>query len=540
MKKPNSIRTKTLFYFLLITQLLSVQAQEFNWATPVTGDDIEFGVKIIKDNLENTYIIGYTLGSTFEYEGITYQTNGAGDAFFAKLDANKQLLWMKSIGGDDPVYYDEAQDMHIDPFGDIYLSIRGVGNDFKYDGQILSGVNSPGRNGGEAVLIKVNSNGDYIWHDSGTVFSLFYGMTTDANGNLYITGNFVSTITLGGSITLTNPSTGTTRDFLLAKYQPDGTIIWAKRAGGLPHNTFAYGYDLEINPETNELVVLGRGEGDVYFDGVPMPTNGVTDYAALLISYNLDGTQNWIKLVLVEQNYGYSNCSSLAISATGIMGICGTTYTPNPNGLVGFYSSDGSVITEHTYPSFNDLRLHSITFNEYDRAYISGWCYEGGVLGKEPGTATINNTTGFIVKMDINQQVKWVSEFEGSSFRDNVYYNNNELLYASRIDNEFIYNSGQNVIVNNSGDGLFGEMIDSSLSIENYLAEDVIVYPNPTSGVLVIKSNSLLQVEIYTINGVLIRTTTKNEIDLSQNSRGMYLLKIITTKGVAIKKIVRN
>lgn len=538
MNKLYSIRTKTLFYLCLIIEVLSVQAQEFNWATPVTGDGYEFGVKIIKDALENTYILGYATDPTFEYEGITYTTNGDGDAFFAKLDPNKQLIWMKSVGGDDPIYYDEAQDIHIDPFGDIYLSIRASGNNFTYDGQILSGINSPGQNSGEAVLIKVNSDGDYIWHDSGTVSSSFRGITTDLEGNVYITGYFRRNITLGGAITLTNPSNGTTTDLLLAKYQSDGTIIWAKRAGGLPHNTFAYGYDLEINPQSNELIVLGKGEGEVFFDGVPMPINGVNDRAALLISYNLNGTQNWIQLVLVGENYGNSDCASLAISASGIMGVCGATIGNHAVGLAGFYNSDGSVISENTYPSFNDLKLYSITFNEYDEAYISGWCNEGGILGIDPGTVTINNTTGFIVKLDIFQQVKWVSEFESSIFKNYVCYNNGVLFYAGRFDSEFIYNYGQNVIINNAGDALFGEMIDSALSVEEYLAEEITVYPNPTSGFLIIKANALQQTEIYNTNGVLIKSTNKNEIDLGQNSKGIYFLRIITNEGIYLKKIL--
>jgi hypothetical protein len=519
-------------------QVLNVQAQEFNWATAVSGYDYEFGVKTIKDAQGNTYIFGYTTSNPFEYNGVTYDTNGDGDVFFAKFDTDKELVWMKSIGGDDPIYYDEALDIHIDPLGDIYLSIRSSGNNFTYDGQILSGINSPGQYSGEAVLLKVNSNGDYIWHDSGTVSSSFQAITTDANGNLYITGYFNSTITLGGTVTLTNPSTGTTKDLLVAKYEPDGTIVWAKHAGGMPHNTFAYGWDIEINPQSNELIVLGSGDGDVYFDGVPMPVNSNSDQAALLISYNLDGTQNWVKRVLDEQNYGYSNCGSLAISSSGIMGVGGHTISNPPEGLVGFYNNDSSVISEHTYPTTAELRIHSITFNEYDKAYLSGWCYQGAVLGMSPGTVALTTTTAFIVKMDIFQQVKWIMEFESSPFDNRVDYANGELLYASRFDNDFIYNSGQSVIVNNSGDALFGEVVDNSLGTEEYLAEDITLYPNPTSGFLLIKTDTLQQVEIYNISGILIETTNKKEIDLSQHSKGIYLLKIITNKGVTVKKIV--
>lgn len=516
-----------------------MQSQEFDWATHVTGDNFEYGVKAIKDATGNTYVIGYTTGSPFEYEGISYPTNGnGGDAFFAKLDINKELVWMKSIGGNDPNYHDEALDIHMDPFEDVYLTFKSCSDDFTYDGQILSDIDSPGQFSGEGVLLKVNSNGEYIWHDSGTTSSSFHGITTDANGNLYLTGYFRSTITLGGAITLTNPSTGTTKDLLVAKYQPDGTIIWAKNAGGMPHNSFAYGYDIEINPQTNELIVLGKGNGEIFFDGVPMPLNGSINKGTILISYNLDGTQNWVQRVLDEEYPGYSRCISLAISSSGILGVCGRSPNTYSIGLVGFYNSDGSIVSEHTYPTTDLLRVYSITFNEFNEAYLSGFCKSDAILGISPGTVSLTSTTGFIVKMDIHQQVQWVMEFESSSFRNQVNYDQGELLYAGRFDHKFFYNDGQDIIVNNTGDALFGEVVDNALSVETFLAEEITVYPNPTSGLLVIKANTLQQVEIYSISGILLETTLNKEVDLSQYSKGIYFLKIITSKGIYQKKII--
>src|SRR5690606_28011480 len=253
-KQYSNLRTTILLYLSLIVQILTVQSQEFNWATSVSGYDYEYGVKNIKDASGNTVLIGHTTGSSFEYEGVTYNTNGEGDAFFGKLNANKQLVYMKSIGGDDPIYFDQALDIHMDPFEDIYLTFRSCRNNFTYDGQILSGINSPGQYSGEGVLLKVNSNGDYLWHDSGSISSSFEALTTDADGNLYLTGSFRTAITLGGTIMLRNYSSGTTRDLFIAKYQSDGTILWAKHAGGMPHNTFAFGYDIEVNPQSNEVI----------------------------------------------------------------------------------------------------------------------------------------------------------------------------------------------------------------------------------------------------------------------------------------------
>lgn len=540
------MKIRIILSFILILQVLHANSQEFNWATSVRGDNYEYGIKAVKDSFGNTYFIGHSTGNPFEYEGTNYYTNGDGDAFFAKLDINKELIWMKSIGGDDSIYHDQAIDIHIDPFGDIYLSFESKGNNFTYNGQILSGINSPGQGGGEAVLLKVNSNGDYIWHDSGTSGSTFTGLTTDAIGNLYITGSFWSTITLGGAITLTNPSSGTTTDLLLAKYQPDGTILWAKNAGGMPHNTFAYGVDMEFNPHTNDIIVLSKADGEVYFDGVLMPVNSNSNEGSVLISIDTDGTLNWMQKVLDLDSYGYYHPVSLDISDSGILGVCGGNYS---SGLVGFYNSDGSIISEQNYPSNDTLRIYSIAFNEYNNAYLSGWCSMDAVLGISPGTVALTNTTGFIVKMNVNQQVYWVAEFtsSGYNFTNYVSYDKGKILYAGRIDDTFIYNSGQNTIINNKGDAIFSETEDISLSVETYLEEVVSIYPNPsTKTVYVTFENTVDNVELLLINvqGQIVSKKTFNNLSHIvlelPDTLGIYFLNIKTKEGQTTVKLVKK
>lgn len=537
---------RVLLSFILIVQVLYANSQEFNWAISVSGDNYELGIKAVKDSFENTYFIGYSTGSPIEYEGITYATNGAGDAFFAKLDTNKELIWMKTIGGDDSIYHDQAIDIHIDPFGDIYLSFISKGNNFTYNGQILSGINSPGQGGGEAVLLKVNSNGDYIWYDSGTSGSKFTGLTTDATGNLYITGSFDSTITLGGAITLTNPSSGTTADLLLAKYQPDGTILWAKNAGGMPHNTFAFGVDMEINRQTNDIIVLSKAKGEVYFDGVLMPVNSNSNEGSVLVSLDTDGTLNWMQKVLDLDSYGYYSPVSLDISNSGIVGVCGMKYY---TGLVGFYNSDGSIISEQNYPSNDTLRIYSIAFNEYNNAYLSGWCSMDAVLGISPDTVTLTNTTGFIVKMNVYQQVHWVAEFTSSGFNflNHVYYDNGKILYAGRIDDTFIYNSGQNTIINNAGDAIFAETEDISLTVETYLEEFVSIYPNPTTKTVYVSfENTVDNVELLLINvqGQIISKKVFNKLLHTvlelPDALGIYFLNIKTKEGQTTVKLIKK
>ena len=531
---------RILFCIILLIKFLSVQSQNFNWAASVTSGGTEYGIKSVKDASGNTYLIGTTSLSNFKYQGIIYSTNGFGDTFFAKLDPNKSLIWMKSIGTSDSSS-DEAEDIHIDSFGDIYISITSDGHNFTYNGQILSGISAVGFNyTGEAVLLKVNSNGDYIWHDSGEVDSKFYGITSDSEGNVYVTGTFCSSITLGGSITLTNPSTYYTDNLLIAKYQPNGTIVWAKYAGGLINNIFAVGIDVNVNPQTEEVIVLCKASDGVSFDGIPMPPSTLfgSNDGFVLISYNSNGTQNWIKRILDGQLNTFSVCRSMDISNTGIIGICGFALY---SGLVGFYTSDGTVITEHNHPTIDGLRFNSIAFNEFNDAYIAGWC-EDGILGMSPGTVSITNVTGFIVKMDIYQQVKWLKKFYSSYFKNQIHYSNGKLSYASRIDSFFYYNSGQTVIYNYGGDALFGEVTDNEipLGVTAFNPNNINVYPNPTKGLINIDADDFEQIDIYNFNGVLVLSSKLKQINFIGHPSGIYLLKIRTKTGSINKKMIVN
>lgn len=517
------MRIKILLGLSLLLHAFSVQSQAFHWTTAVTGAGYEYGIKAINDTAGNTYIIGYSVGinsgtsDSFLYNGVTYPTNGRGDAFFAKLDTNKQLVWMKTIGGDDTIYFDEAFDVHPDSFGDIYLTFKTKGFNITYNGQLLSGIGSIGQYGGEGVLLKVNTNGDYLWHDSGTVGSSFEKITTDAAGNVYLVGTFRDTITLGGAITLTNPSTFTTMDMVLAKYQSNGNLLWAKNAGGAPQNSFVYGIDLKINPQTNQLIVLARGEGYVYFDGVLMPFNGPVDKGILLVSYSLDGTLNWIKRILDEGNYGYHYATSLDISATGIIGVTGHTPGTPSNGLVGFYTNDGTIISEHTYPSTDyGVAITSIAFNEFNDAYIAGQSNGATVFGASPGTVSLSGNKGFVAKLDVLHQMKWVADFEAGTWNGQIQYNQGKILFGSRIDYNFIYNSGQNTIVTDNGDAVYGEMKDYQLpanrcDIMGTVFQDV-------------EGNCTLNATDIVQNAVIVKATDTNGLShfSISNSAGRY------------------
>ena len=84
-----------------------------------------------------------------------------------------------------------------------------------------------------------------------------------------------------------------------------------------------------------------------------------------------------------------------------------------------------------------------------------------------------------------------------------------------------------------------------SLSIvDESLDTQIVMYPNPVNNKLFIKSKSedLIKVEIYSVFGNLVKSTTKNlnEINVEDLSSGLYLIKIFTLEASVSKKLIKN
>ncbi|NNF02729.1 MAG: T9SS type A sorting domain-containing protein [Bacteroidia bacterium] len=435
-------------------------AQEPIWATTVSGPSYEYGIDVDMDSDGNIFMIGYGTGPVMSVNNVNYNSNGDGDAFIGKLSPSRQLLWFTQLGGSDNTYSDGAEDIHVDSDDNVIVLVRSAGNNFDYNGMILSGINSPGQYSGEGVIIKIDNNGNYMWHDHGTVSSSFQNVTTDTFGNVYLTGWFSGSITLGDSTTLTNTTNGTTRDMFIAKYSPDGNLLWAKHAGGTVHNAFAYGHNIAIDPVTNKVVVMGRFSKAITFETGILSTT--VSYATFVVVYDEYGTELWRKMIFTSP-YGYSYCQGLDISPNGVIGVAGfNSLGSSPDGLVGFYDLNGNILSEQIYTS-PYCRLSNLEFNQSNECFITGR-FQGSVnLGSAPDTVITLTApySGFILKLNDSRVPLWTKMLP-ASFENKVTCKDNKVLYAGRIDQKFIYNYNADTIFPSSGDAVFAEIADLS------------------------------------------------------------------------------
>lgn len=66
----------------------------------------------------------------------------------------------------------------------------------------------------------------------------------------------------------------------------------------------------------------------------------------------------------------------------------------------------------------------------------------------------------------------------------------------------------------------------------------VVVYPNPTSGLISISAEGIKAVTVINALGQKVLETTDSSIDLSQFGSGLYMLRIETTETLAIKRVL--
>ncbi len=198
------------------------------WAKSIGGNDNEDVRGIETDSYGNIFVIGEYNSSSVNFGTTTLNNNGDYDLFIVNFNSIGNVLWAKSFGG---VKDEKSIDISIDSEGNIYTTGFYLSQHFQIGSFQLNNV-SIGANG-DIWIAKYNNSGDILWAKSegGTLFDKGIGITTDADGNAYLTGYFISDTLIFGSDTLFNAGSST-RDFYITKYNNIGNPNWAYSAGG--------------------------------------------------------------------------------------------------------------------------------------------------------------------------------------------------------------------------------------------------------------------------------------------------------------------
>jgi hypothetical protein len=282
------------------------------------GSSPERGYGVRFDLLGNIVTCG-SFFSTTTWEGggkpdTTINSTGNLDGFIAKYDSAGKLLWVntqKSVA--QVVTYKVAIDNSNNIICGGYFGSSTSDSIAHFD--TISIKSNKGRNG---FVAKYDQFGHALWAKPlGGLLNATYNQTDDAIvdsiGNVYICGMVTGPSNFSGIIlncdTIDSWKNGLTPDAYVAKYSPDGDIIWAKNFGG--HNE-DNAYELSLDGKGN-LYVIGNFDSAAVFGSIGViNANGNRGPDAFLAKLDTSGNVIWVRtgggagVVQTTSEYGYS------------------------------------------------------------------------------------------------------------------------------------------------------------------------------------------------------------------------------------------
>lgn len=267
------------------------------WVKGSNGTDGE-GTSVCSDVNGNAYVTGYYngLNGPISFDSYTFTNPGNSlNIFIVKYDVNGNVVWAKASTG---AGYNTASSVSLDASANIFIT-----GSF---GQVMALESYTLTNNGhsDAFLLKYDPNGNILWakSTSGDGDEKSACVTTDLNGNAYITGSATSQTIAFGSIILTSTAQVSGKAFL-AKYDAAGNVVWAKIHANSLSST---GRSVLI--KANTLYHTGYFYQQITLDSQTLTADANATDPLYIASYDLSGT--------------LINATSLSSGGSGTSGLC--------------------------------------------------------------------------------------------------------------------------------------------------------------------------------------------------------------------------
>lgn len=402
----------------------------FVWAFRIgaSGADNANGIAI--DGSGNLYITGRFNGTVDFDPGVgtanLTSSAGIGDIFILKLNAAGAFQWAVKIGSTGA---DEAQDITVDPAGDILITGQFSGS---VDFDPGAGVTTLVSQGGLDIFISKFSNaGNFIWAKSigSTSSDVGNSITTDISGNVLTTGYFNLTVDFDpgpGTANLTSAFKGafisklnSNGDFVLAKtFTSTSSVEGASIAVDISGNIFTtgdYTGTVDFDPGVGVFNQTEAGSGDIFISKLDASGNflwaaGIGDFQedggfsiAVDVSGNCYFTGHFAATVDFDPGPGIFNLSSTPANSYDI--------------FISKFDPAGNLVFAVKMGGPDDFEIgQSISIDGSGNIFTTGQF--SGVADFDPGPGTFNLTgvgseNAFVMKL--NPPVPTISNFTPSS-----------------------------------------------------------------------------------------------------------------------------
>ena len=475
-----------------------------------------------------------------------FTSAGLSDAFSILLDSDGTLIWGVRMGG---AFNDQANSICFDPSGNTYCTGYFQSTANLFPDTSLTSLTSNGTD--DIFIFKVNSIGTVEWIDQFGGNNSDFGneIKSDSQGNIYVAGNFQSTIDFdnGPGITMLSPTQSS--DIYLVKIDSLGNSIWAEQLSG---SSLFGGLAMKIS-KNNKIYIAGVFVAPADFDPGPSVFNlspvGGTD--GFLIELSTNGSMSWVKAF---GGVGYDYCASVCTDNSDQAFVSGTfSYTVDfdPNGAVYNLTSNGALDVfliklgpcTPTIFSPSALACHTFTLNgiSYDSTgiYIQNLNNLAGCdstiilhltiystnanVSVNGGTITANMNLATYQWLDCNNNYAAISGETNQSFSPTTNGN-----FAVSVTSSNCTDTSVCVQVN-------------SAKVNNISNKSIQLYPNPASRYIMIKSiDEIETIKIFNLTNYCLLTSysISEPLDISQLSPGVYVVEAKTKNQYISKQLL--
>ncbi len=350
-------------------------------------------------------------------------------ALFVSLSAafSQTFQWAKQLGG---TAADNGRAVCTDASGNVLSAGYFTGTFDANPGSGVANLVAPaGINNG--YFSKLDSNGNFIWGKALTTVvtgsSEIYGITTDAAGNVYITGGFTDTIDFdpgaGTAIASASPA-----GIFVCKYTSAGALTWAKT---MVSTYLGNGFSICVDGAGN-VITTGRFSGTADFDpgaGVHNLLTGGGGYGVFL--QKLDGSGNYQWSFVINAS-GNDQGTCVKTDAANNIYICGSIASNNDfdpaagnsvvftkgnlDAFVAKYNSGGGYLWAKGFGSTTTDIAQGLVVDASQNVYFTGYFSSTFDANPDTAAAAVNNLVSagnadvFLIKLNSNGSFGWAKQ----------------------------------------------------------------------------------------------------------------------------------
>jgi len=489
------------------------QAPNIEWLKTFGGSsgDLGYSVRVTSDG---GYIVS---GTTYSNDGDVSQQNGNGDFWIVKLNAIGNIEWERSIGTIDNDYSYGIEQTSDGGYIAVGLTGNALGGNTYF------------------YVVKLFPNGDIQWENTfgGSQMDVATSVKQASDGGYIVTGFSESS---DGDISSSNGWL----DFWVIKISSTGDLIWEKTFGGTGIDQST---DIQLTSDGGFIVVgtTTSNNGDV------SSNNG--DYDFWIIKISNIGDLIW------EKTYGGTGedvARSVKQTNDGSFIVAGFTKSSDGDvsNLIGeedFWviklSENGNLIWEKTFGGTQSDTAWYVQLSSDNNIIVVGSTYS------DDGDVSINQggEDVWVIKISQNGDLHWEKTIGGSgdeAGRSIQETNDGGIIisgYTFSNDGDITINQGEydSLVIKLGSDNLYKPNFNNQQSVD--------LYPNPVENFLNIdvkNYNPNQEIKIIDVLGNTLNSQvlmdSKNKIDISSLSNGVYLVIFKDKNYSKITKIIKN